>query len=309
MTLRETVTPISRIALGDRPSRELRTRTSTVTTEQLAPAWRDPVACWLDWLAAGSSRIDTLNQRAYQLRRVARDHADTHPWDVSTDDLAGWLSSHRWGREAIRSYRAALRSFYGWAHATGRTTANPAALLRPVRPEQPRVRPASAADVAVALLCADPRQRLAIRLAAAYGLRRGEIAVVHSRDVWHDGNGWAITVHGKGGKLRDLPLDDVDARELRLIDGWAFPNGRGGHLTPAHLGKVICRALPDGVTTHKLRHRFATDAYWSTSGNLRVVQELLGHASPVTTQIYTHIPSAALRSAVRDTHAKTRDAA
>lgn len=65
---------------------------------------------------------------------------------------------------------------------------------------------------------------------------------------------------------------------------------------PAHVGKLISRTLPAGWTTHTLRHRFASQAY-AVDRDIRAVQELLGHASVVTTQIYTAIPDNARRRA------------
>nr|WP_324684669.1 tyrosine-type recombinase/integrase [Mycobacterium sp. 94-17] len=67
-------------------------------------------------------------------------------------------------------------------------------------------------------------------------------------------------------------------------------------MTPRHLGKLITRALPGPWTTHTLRHRFATMAYQASS-DLRAVQELLGHTSPVTTAIYTKVADEAMRRA------------
>ena len=76
-----------------------------------------------------------------------------------------------------------------------------------------------------------------------------------------------------------------------------FTSPAGGHLTPGHVGKLIGRALPDGVTAHMLRHRCATAAYAGTR-DLRAVQELLGHARPETTAAYVATPGEAIRAAV-----------
>lgn len=78
---------------------------------------------------------------------------------------------------------------------------------------------------------------------------------------------------------------------------WLFPSPQGGHLTAHHLGKVVSRWLPEGYTTHTLRHRAGTVAYARTH-DLRAVQELLGHAKPETTAIYTEVAGSAIRAAM-----------
>ena len=74
----------------------------------------------------------------------------------------------------------------------------------------------------------------------------------------------------------------------------------GQAMTPAHIGKLVSAALPDGWTCHKLRHRCATVAYHATR-DLRAVQELLGHAKPETTARYTQVPADAMRACVAAT--------
>lgn len=121
----------------------------------------------------------------------------------------------------------------------------------------------------------------------------------------------------KGGRVRVVPLADRFARSLRaerarrlrgiVGTGWryapdpsspyVFPGARGvAHMHPETVGAVLKRLLGDQWTGHTLRHRFATAAYAGTR-DLRAVQELLGHASPVTTQRYVAISDDALRAA------------
>lgn len=151
--------------------------------------------------------------------------------------------------------------------------------------------------MAAAILAADERVRLMIAL-GSHGLRRGEIARAHTDALRADLGGVALDVDGKGGKRRLVPLTDALGRELgRLPAGWVFPSPAGGHLTPAHVGKLVSRCLPAGVTPHQLRHRFATRAYAATR-DIEAVRQLLGHASLVTTQRYVATPADALRAAV-----------
>lgn len=145
---------------------------------------------------------------------------------------------------------------------------------------------------------ARPRERLMLRLAAECGLRRAEIAGIHSRDLVDDLLGWSLVVHGKGDRDRVVPLPVAIALELRAQpEGWVFPGDDDGHLSPRWVGRVTARLLPEGWTLHTLRHRFATRAY-AVDRDLLTVQTLLGHASPVTTRRYVALPDDALRRTV-----------
>lgn len=97
-----------------------------------------------------------------------------------------------------------------------------------------------------------------------------------------------------------VPLTDDLAVSIRLATaaGFAFPGRIDGHLSPAHVGKLISRLLPDGASLHGVRHRFATRVYRQTGGDVFVVQQLLGHASPETTQRYVLVDDMRLRAAI-----------
>lgn len=250
------------------------------------------------WLKAADRPDTTIGLRLWQLRRFAEDHP--RPWPMTTDRLAEWLARQDWATETKRSQRAALRSFYGWAYAMGRTPSNPAALLPPIRPVQHRARPAPESVLRAALAATDGgRVELMVLLAARQGLRRGEISRVHSDDLVEDFAGWSLRVHGKGAKIRIIPLhDDMAARLHALPAGWAFPGASDGHLSPAYVGKLMSRALGPGWTAHTLRHRFGTTAY-AGCRDLLAVQELLGHSKPETTRQYVQLPDDALRAGLR----------
>lgn len=141
--------------------------------------------------------------------------------------------------------------------------------------------------------------RLILRLAAEVGLRRAEIASIHSHDLVDDLLGWSLVVHGKGGRERVVPLPTPLALELHARgSGWVFPGADHGHLSPRWVGKLAARVMPEGWTIHTLRHRFATRAY-GLDRDLLVVQTLLGHASPVTTRRYVAIGEDRLRATVQ----------
>lgn len=260
--------------------------------------WETVIEEWRDWMKAASRPATTMRLRTYQLRRFAADHG--HPWDPTQKTIITWLAGQNWSAESRRSYRSALRTFYTWAQASGYIDHNPAALIPPVKVNHHPPRPTPETILAQALLCAEPRVQLMILLAARQGLRRGEIARVHTEDLTEDLVGWSLRVHGKGNKERVIPLHtDIAGRLRDLPAGWAFPGEVDGHLSPRWVGSLVKSALGvEGWTTHTLRHRFATSAYHG-SRDLLAVQGLLGHSKPETTQNYVQLPDDAMRSALR----------
>jgi integrase/recombinase XerC len=148
------------------------------------------------------------------------------------------------------------------------------------------------------------------------GLRISEALGLKRRDVPNPGEGDVLVVTGKGNKTRMVPvLQNV----LQLIadyaaicryalppEGPVFVGARGGPLSPRIIQLAMARlrgalGLPDSATPHALRHSFATHLL-SRGGDLRAIQELLGHASLSTTQIYTGIDSERLLEVYRSAH-------
>ena len=264
------------------------------------PSWVQPLSAFTHWMRASDYPQTTQKLRNYHLRRLAVT-TGIAPFDMTTDALVEHIGSHDWSAATKRSNRSSFRAFYRWAYASGHMTHDPAALLPKISAPAGRPRPAPETVVTSSLASAAPRERLMILLAATASMRCCEIAVVHTDDVTGVPGQRELVVHGKGGKTRAVPIDDGLA--LRLLDhaggtGFVFPGQIDGHLSAKRVSELLSDALPDGWTGHTLRHRFATVAYQGTS-DLRAVQELLGHASVATTQIYTAISSDALRSAAR----------
>jgi integrase/recombinase XerC len=130
-----------------------------------------------------------------------------------------------------------------------------------------------------------------------------------------------LRIIGKGGKERVVPVIDA-AKEavetyLRLCpypienNGPLFRAVRGGKLMPRAVQKVVAQArmqlgLPASVTPHAMRHSFATHLL-SAGGDLRAIQELLGHASLSTTQAYTAVDTARLMEVYERTHPQALD--
>jgi len=264
------------------------------SNETLNGDWTTQITAHMTWLAAAGTSPHTLRLRRHYLRRLAA-FGENDPWELDTDDLAGFLAQPGWAAETRRSARAAVRGFYTWAQLTGRLERNPARDLPAVRVPAGLPRPTPEEVVAQALRRADGRGRLMVLLAAFAGLRRGEIAALHSEDI----RGGQVRVRGKGGKVRIVPLHPVLVAELELAasGGFLFPGRINGHLSPDRVGHILADLLGRGWTGHTLRHRFATRAY-ATQRDLLAVQQLLGHAKPETTRRYTALPDDALRAAV-----------
>lgn len=265
------------------------------TVLRTPPAWVEPIDSYSAWLRSGGQNPTTVRIRFYQLRRFAIDVA-RDPLEVTLDDMVNYLQKPTWANGTRRAARAVLRGFYGWLVATGRLDRNPAALLRPVPETRGVPRPAPDDVLTEGMMVADERTRMMIRLAAEAGLRCCEIATVRSDDVAGDRGRYTLRIRGKGARVRIMPIRDTLAARILEHDGWVFPGMIEGHISAPYVSKLISRALP-GCTAHQLRHRYATRALVGAGGNLRVVQELLGHASIVTTQVYTQVEVADLRVA------------
>jgi len=261
-------------------------------------SWSRDVAAWVSYMGAAGLSRNTIQIRTYHLGRVAADLGGT-PASLSAERLTEWLAGQRWQPNTRRAYRGTLRSFYSWALAFGRVEVSPAHQLPSVRIPRGRPRPVPEDGFRLAMRVADDRARLAIMLAGTMGLRRGEVAAVRREDLEPDLVGYQLRVKGKGGHVRLVPVPDLLAAEIiRRPAGYLFPSPHGGHLTPHHLGKIVSSSLPAGHATHGLRHRFGTTALKAAGGNLRQVQELMGHANIQTTTLYTSVDAADLRAIV-----------
>jgi len=260
-------------------------------------SWVVPLQQWDEWMRAADRPLTTRYLRDYQVRRFARDYGGD-PWAVTTSELVSWIADKTWVSETKRSYRTALRGFYRWASLMGAITVSPAGLLPPIKAPIRLPRPTPEPVLAAALLAADERVTLMVLLAAKEGLRRGEIAKVHTADLEPDLLGWSLRVHGKGAKERLVPLcEQVQLLLNSAPEGFLFPGQVEGHLSAPYVGKLVSAVLGPGWTTHTLRHRFATACY-AGERDLFAVQSLLGHSKPETTRQYVLLPDGALRRAM-----------
>ena len=262
--------------------------------------WEGSLHAYRRWMIASGHAAASVETRDAQLSSFARAFASAGPFDLTPDDVFDFMAGKQWARETRRGFRVALRGFYRWAVETGRTETDITELMPRIKTADPGRRPASEAEYQAALTGArDDRWRLALRLSCELGMRRSEVAQAHTADVHHDDSGRAwITVHGKGGRVRRIPVPpNLSAAIAHAGDGYLFPGIDGGHMTPAYIGKRVSDLLPNGVSMHALRHAFATRAY-NVNRDVFTVQRLLGHASPATTQRYVQVSDDNMRALV-----------
>lgn len=250
--------------------------------------------------------------------------------DVGLRELRAWLAAQAESgaaRSTIARRSAAARTFLGWATRTGRIAQDPSLrLAAPKRaghlPEVLRQGDATALMdlAAVASDDQDPmhlRDRAAVELLYASGIRVGELTALDVDDL--DLAGGVVRVMGKGGKERTVPFG-APAREA--VEAWLalgrpqvvvagsgpalLLGRRGRRADPRQIRAAVHELLshlPDApdLGPHGLRHSAATHLL-EGGADLRLVQELLGHASLATTQIYTHVSVDRLKASYRQAH-------
>lgn len=257
--------------------------------------WAGPVSDFEKYLLSSGRSPKTLRVRRSWLKTFAR-WLETGPFQVDPTAVIEWSSGQDWSQATRRSAHQSIKLFYVWARERGFIEDIP--IIPSVKKTPPNPHPASDAALDACLLSGDWRVRLAGRLAAELGLRRGEVACINvDRDLIETAEGTGLIVHGKGGKTRLVPLPVGLAMELNRFTGFVFPGNEGGHISPGWLGRLISRTMPPGVTMHGLRHRFTTRAYRKTH-DLVALQRVLGHASPETTLVYLQLADDSLRRVV-----------
>jgi len=278
----------------------------------LAAVWLQPIDDFLSYLTVerrlsprttGTYR-DQLTEVAWALTR-----AQVGDWQmVRRDQIRAVIAgAHRRGLapRSLALMLAATRSFYRWLRqARLPDLLNPAQGVKPpkVGKRLPSVLDADAVTRLVEIPADErlsTRDRALLELFYSSGLRLSEVAALRWGDL--DLADASVRVLGKGSKTRIVPigslaieaLSDLAAVHGQALDQAVFGNGRGGALSPRAIqARVKYWAQRQGiwqrVHPHLLRHSFASHLLES-SGDLRAVQELLGHADIGTTQVYTHL--------------------
>ena len=239
----------------------------------------------------------------------------------------GFLRETGVSRRTVARKIASMRSFFDFLRKRGVVQGNPAAALR--RPKQARHLPAFLDDSEIAALLEAPpadtllglRDRAILEVFYSTGMRIAELVDLHVASA--DLVGESCVVRGKGKKERLLPLGSYACRALRAYldqrrragfparsQDALFMNARGGRITTRSIARNLQKHLRTAnlskqVSPHTLRHTFATHML-NRGADLRSVQELLGHASLVTTQIYTHVTTERLRKIYEQAHPHAR---
>ncbi len=296
------------------------------------------IAAWLSRLA-NEKRLSALTLDAYardlrQLLNFLTEYQGGSPTLKSLStlipaDLRAFLASRR--KEGVESrslmrIMAGIRSFFRYLEREGLGNASAVSSIRSPRMAKSLPKPL-APSAARAMTDSDtragePREdwilaRDAAVLALCYGagLRISEALSIRRKDAPLKGQE-VLTVTGKGNKTRSLPVlaqvaTGIEAY-LALVpwhlppDGPLFVGAKGGPLSPRIVQYAMetmrgSLGLPQSATPHALRHSFATHLL-SRGGDLRTIQELLGHASLSTTQIYTQVETTELMKAFRSAH-------
>ncbi|MFN0130060.1 MAG: tyrosine recombinase [Verrucomicrobiales bacterium] len=253
-------------------------------------------------------------------------HGVVMPSALTTEQLAAWLGARKRDGLSAASLRLALiswRGFYRFLLGRGMVSADPTADLQ--SPRATRSLPDTIAVQAVEKLLAsipgreplDWRDRALLELIYASGLRAAETVGARLDELNLD-EGF-IRVTGKGRKTRVVPVGSAARAALaeylthgrpRLVTkktgGHIFLAAHGGPLTTQRLWQIVKRraqlaGIEPGLYPHLLRHSFATHLLGG-GADLRVIQELLGHADIATTQIYTHVDQRRLHAVHKKFH-------
>ncbi len=246
--------------------------------------------------------------------------------DVSTVDhlmLRRFLADMRaraYSKRTIARKLASLRSFFKFLYREGYIKSNPVTAISSPKLDKKLPIFLDVGKVTTLILTPDTktdsglRDRAILETLYSTGIRVSELVGLDSSDV--DFISGVIKVFGKGSKERIVPIGDeaiaairkyIVKRNKRVKDKDAiFLNSRGGRLTDRSVRRVIDKyihacSIEEKISPHSLRHSFATHLL-DRGADLRSVQELLGHMNLSTTQIYTHVTMARMKSVYDKAH-------
>ena len=280
--------------------------------------------------ALSSHTVRAYRADVMSLLRFAAEQGVAGPADLDVHVLRSWLgvqSAAGSARSSLSRRVASARAFTAWCVRRGLAVADPGLLLGSARPHRtlPGVlRQDQARDLLdqAAVRCDDGepaglRDRAVLELLYASGIRVGELVGLDVDDV--DQARRTVRVLGKGAKERTVP---IGLPAVRAVEQWVgrgrprlagpgsgaalFLGTRGGRIDPRTVRRMVHHRLesvsgaPD-LGPHGLRHSAATHLL-EGGADLRSVQELLGHASLATTQIYTHVSVERLRATYEQAH-------
>jgi integrase/recombinase XerC len=275
-----------------------------------------------------SYREDLTQALAFARDRNKKKHVDPADWNTRLlRAFVAWLHEKKYAKTTIARRLAAVRSFGKFLCRAGVLEQNPAQGLRGPRQEKRLPHFLTLPDIHK-LLAAPPdtdwagrRDRAMLETLYSSGIRVSELVGLDVTTV--DLNDGVITVRGKGKKERLALLgpDAVRAIRLWLHDRTAiltatgketpavFLNNKGGRLTTRSVGRLLAKhlkaaGLDPRTSPHTLRHSFATHML-DAGADIRGVQELLGHKSLATTQVYTHVTTQRLQKSYQKAHPRS----
>lgn len=288
---------------------------------------------WLDHLSAARDASPKTIE-AYRRDVAAYLGFMSQHWDgeaglgplsrVSVSDMRAWLARERGDGLSARSVArrlSAVKSFYRWLGERHGVEAAAVSAIRGPKVKQRLPRPV-APDAAKAMIAkvdtgwVEARDSAVLTLLYGCGLRISEALSLRAADAPLPN---MLKIRGKGGKERMVPVlpaaqEAVEAYRgacpFPLEEGPLFLGVRGGPLNPRIIQKAVehlrlMLGLPETTTPHALRHSFATHLL-EAGGDLRTIQELLGHASLSTTQVYTGVNEARLMDVYAAAHPRAR---
>ena len=275
--------------------------------------------------------LDAYRHDVVRMAAFARNAGRNSPGEVTTADLRALLMELKdlgLAPSSIARNLSSFRTYFRFLLGEGEVTADPSD--RVSMPKQWQRLPEALSVPEMEKLLEAPdllhpmawRDRALLEFAYATGVRVSELIGVRNRDLHLDPGEGFVSVFGKGSRERLVPIGmsavravDRYQRETRPRldrgkgEGRVFLNARGGPLTRMGVWKILrehvaTAGIEKRVTPHTLRHTFATHLL-EGGADLMAVQEMLGHADISTTQIYTHLSDAAVRSAYRSAHPRS----
>lgn len=296
------------------------------------PAWEDALEGCLGYLATEKSHaVNTqlINRLALEsfAAWMEKNRPGRAPGDLTVDDIRGFLRAQRVERKlapaSMKMVVVALRHFFSHLKREGLIDHDLLSALDLPRLDRYLPETLSEADVEQFLAVELPetplglRDRALLEVLYASGLRASEIAGLRLENVLREEK--LLRVIGKGNRERLVPVGE---KAVAAIDRWLargrphlvkpktggelFLGEHGRHLTTARIWQIVqemakLSGLKKKIWPHLLRHSFATHLL-SHGADLRAIQEMLGHASLATTQIYTHVDQARLKQVHRQFH-------
>ena len=290
------------------------------------------IADFLDYLRnvrrLSRHTIDAYRRDLEAFQRFADKGGLSSARAVAESHVRHWLAeAHRGGLAANSLQRrlSALRAFFTWRSRESGERRNPAAAVRAPRQGRklPHTLEADQVSAYLASTCDDPlvqRDLAMAELLYSSGLRLAELCSVDIEDIDHHER--LITVTGKGRKTRSIPVGTAALRAIETYlnvrpapanaeaENALFLSRRGTRIGARSVQQRLRKLASDTglgrhVHPHMLRHSFASHLLES-SGDLRAVQELLGHSDISTTQIYTHLDFQHLAKVYDDAHPRAR---